>query len=311
MFTRTNAFALLDDGGTVRVDTLELRAGGPKVSRVRSTGHLVELTEETDITLLVPVSGQLRVRITAADHRLSPRTPCLFGPTARRTRAEAPRAGGMFEAHALMLPRRVLDDLLQDRLGPHVRWLGLPDALPLAAACPEAQRLADLLDHVARQTGDAALPMSDRAGAAMAVLVEEFLCDLILTALPALSDAAVQPVSWRRVRQAEEIMRARSDEPLSMAELARSVGVGLRSLQLAFLQVRGMGPRDVLVRVRLERARARLLAAHPAETVTRVALDSGFAHLGRFPATYRAAFGELPAETLARARQGRFRPGAS
>jgi AraC-like DNA-binding protein len=305
MFTRTNAFALLDEGGSVRVDTAELRTDGPRISRVRSTGHLVDLTEETAVTVIVPVSGQLRVRVRAADYRVSPQKLFTFGPTARRTRTEAPRSGGMFHAHALMLSRKVLDDLMQDRLGPEARWTGLPDGLPVGAALSEARRLADLLDYVARQFGDPAPPMSARAGAAVATLVEELLSDLLVRALPALLDDVAPPASWQRVRQAEEIMRARSDEPLSMTELAREIGVGLRSLQLAFLQVRAMGPRDVLLQMRLERARERFLAAHPADTVTRVALDCGFAHLGRFPATYRAAFGELPAETLACARRCR------
>jgi transcriptional regulator GlxA family with amidase domain len=64
-----------------------------------------------------------------------------------------------------------------------------------------------------------------------------------------------------------------------------------------------MGPRDVLLQMRLERARERLLSAVPSDTVTSIALDCGFAHLGRFPTAYRTAFGELPAETLARSRR--------
>jgi AraC-like DNA-binding protein len=55
--------------------------------------------------------------------------------------------------------------------------------------------------------------------------------------------------------------------------------------------------------MRLERARERLLSAGPADTVTTIALDCGIAHLGRFPAAYRIAFGELPTETLARTRR--------
>jgi AraC-like DNA-binding protein len=53
----------------------------------------------------------------------------------------------------------------------------------------------------------------------------------------------------------------------------------------------------------LERARERLQSAEPTDTVTTIALECGFAHLGRFPTTYRTAFGELPTETLARARR--------
>jgi transcriptional regulator GlxA family with amidase domain len=98
-------------------------------------------------------------------------------------------------------------------------------------------------------------------------------------------------------------MRARSDEPLSMGAVAREIGVGLRSLQLAFLEVRALGPRDVLMQMRLDRAHERLLAAGPSDSVTSIALECSFAHLGRFPAAYRSAFGELPAETLARSRR--------
>jgi AraC-like DNA-binding protein len=40
------------------------------------------------------------------------------------------------------------------------------------------------------------------------------------------------------------------------------------------------------------------VAAEPGTTVTSVALDSGFAHLGRFAAAYRHHYGESPSETL-------------
>ena len=42
------------------------------------------------------------------------------------------------------------------------------------------------------------------------------------------------------------------------------------------------------------------MATDPASgTVTRIATESGFSHLGRFSVTYRAYFGESPSETLA------------
>jgi AraC-like DNA-binding protein len=301
MFSQTNAFALADENGRIRVETAELLSGGPKVSRVRSTGHLVDLTEETAATLLFPQSGELRVRVSAAEYRITPNAVCLFGPNARRTRTESSRSGEVFHAHALMLPSQALRDLVQAGRDREAPFQGIPDGLPLPARLPEARRLADLLGFISRQF-DEAQPLSAKAGAAMAVLIEDFLSDLVRRATPGADEDRVLSASYLRVRKAEEVMRARSDEPLSMAELAREVGVGLRSLQLAFIEARAMEPRDMLLRFRLERARERLLKPGPTDTVTSIALDCGFAHLGRFPAAYRIAFAELPAETLARAR---------
>jgi AraC-like DNA-binding protein len=301
MFSRTNSFALSKENGRIRVETAQLHAGGLKVSRVRSTGHLVDLTEETAVTVLFPSSGQLRVRVAAAEYRFAPKTVCIFGPNARRTRAEAPLNAGLFHANALMIPNHALRDLVQAGRDRDLQWTGLPDGMPLAPRRPEVRRLSDLLDFITRQF-DAGVPLSHKAAAAMAVLIEDFLADLILRSTPVLREERVLPAAWARVRMAEEIMRAGSDEPLSMTAVAREVGVGLRSLQLAFLDVRAMGPRDVLMQMRLERARERLLAAGPSDTVTNIAMDCGFAHLGRFPAAYRIAFGELPTETLARSR---------
>jgi transcriptional regulator GlxA family with amidase domain len=54
--------------------------------------------------------------------------------------------------------------------------------------------------------------------------------------------------------------------------------------------------------VRLDRARLRLSDVHAAEaSVTAIALECGFGHLGKFAAAYRERFGEQPSETLANA----------
>ena len=267
-----------------------------------STGHLVDLTEETAATILFPSSGQLRVRVAAAEYSITPKVVCMFGPNARRTRAEAPPDAGLFHANALIIPNQTLRDLVQAGRDRDIRWPGLPDSMPISARLPEVRRLSDLLGFITRQFDDG-VPISERAAAAMAVLIEDFLSEVILRSTHALNEERVLPAALARVRMAEEVMRARSDEPLSMAAVAQELGLGLRSLQLAFIEARAMGPRDVLLRMRLERARERLLSAGPSETVTTIALDCGFAHLGRFPAAYRKAFGDLPAETLARTRR--------
>lgn len=57
----------------------------------------------------------------------------------------------------------------------------------------------------------------------------------------------------------------------------------------------------------MTRARGDLLRPAPGATVTNVAMDCGFSHLGRFSCDYCRHFGESPSETL---RRGRATPAA-
>ncbi len=105
------------------------------------------------------------------------------------------------------------------------------------------------------------------------------------------------------VRKAQEYIRAHLDQPFRMAELAESLGVGLRSLQLGFRRAVGCSPRDFLMRCRVERARELLLTAEADAKVATIAMDCGFSDFGHFSRTYREAFGELPSVTLRRRRR--------
>jgi transcriptional regulator GlxA family with amidase domain len=93
------------------------------------------------------------------------------------------------------------------------------------------------------------------------------------------------------------------DEPdatVRVVDLARAAGVSTRTVFRAFARHYGAPPITHLRRSRLERVRRHLLAAAPGETVTSVALEGGFSHLGRFAVYYRQCFGERPSETLRR-----------
>lgn len=112
---------------------------------------------------------------------------------------------------------------------------------------------------------------------------------------------SVPGVDTRAVRMAEEILSARAEEPLSIAEVAELAGVGLRSLERSFKAARGLSLRDFLKAQRLELAHRRLRAAAPGTTVTQVLYASGFGHPGEFSLAYRKRFGETPSQTLRRA----------
>ena len=86
---------------------------------------------------------------------------------------------------------------------------------------------------------------------------------------------------------------------IRLEDLCTVTGVAIRTLQRCFREYFALTITDYIKTVRLEAARRHLAAADPAhDSVTRIALEHGFAHLGRFSIAFRERFGESPKETL-------------
>lgn len=101
------------------------------------------------------------------------------------------------------------------------------------------------------------------------------------------------------IRVAVEYLHHNAHLPITPAEAAAAAGISTRVLQLALRRHHDQTPTEYLRGIRLRRVRAQLLDATPATTTVRsVAEEWGFAHLGRFAASYAGVFGELPSETL-------------
>jgi AraC family transcriptional regulator, ethanolamine operon transcriptional activator len=91
----------------------------------------------------------------------------------------------------------------------------------------------------------------------------------------------------------------RQEYRTTVTELCQALGVGRRALEYAFRDVVGTSPKAYFIQCALEAAHHKLRASTPADhTVTEVATEFGFWHLGRFSVNYRTAFGETPSETL-------------
>jgi len=87
----------------------------------------------------------------------------------------------------------------------------------------------------------------------------------------------------------------------SVVDICRHTQVSQRTLQYAFRELLDMTPVAYLRIVRLNRARAELLAPPSAfTTVTEVASRWGFLHFSKFSRDFSVLFGELPSETLRR-----------
>ena len=99
-----------------------------------------------------------------------------------------------------------------------------------------------------------------------------------------------------RVNELESYIRAKLFAPISLADLAQAAGVSPRTLHQLCHRHRGVAPMELLRNLRLDAARQRLLSER-GTSVTDVALEFGFGHLGRFSAYYRNRFGELPRQT--------------
>lgn len=105
----------------------------------------------------------------------------------------------------------------------------------------------------------------------------------------------------RIVEVAERYVLAHIDERVQLSDLCRAVDTSERTLECAFNEIMGLSPIAYLIRLRLHRVRAALLAAEPGSTrVSAVALESGFWHFGEFSRAYRHCFDERPSETLRR-----------
>jgi AraC-like DNA-binding protein len=122
--------------------------------------------------------------------------------------------------------------------------------------------------------------------------------------------ADVIPVRWtsyansarhfKIFKDIEGVLSSNLGKPIYSEELARQVGVSVRSVHDAVRRYRGMSLHRYLRLRRLWLVRRALLGG--AESIKACALAFGFWHLGDFSASYRLQFGETPSETLARAR---------
>ncbi|QGZ66166.1 anthranilate 1,2-dioxygenase regulatory protein AndR [Paraburkholderia acidisoli] len=129
--------------------------------------------------------------------------------------------------------------------------------------------------------------------------VESLLLNLLTVASvePALPHARHATITPSFVRRAEDLMMASLAAPLSLTDLADTVGVPVRTLCGGFLRFRQTSPMQYLRQMRLERARDVIRSTPAGRLISAIALDCGFTHFGRFSQAYKERFGELPSQT--------------
>ena len=128
-----------------------------------------------------------------------------------------------------------------------------------------------------------------------------------------LAMAAASPASEARrlslshylslVRKFDEFVAVNAGRTLYSADVARQLGVSVRTLHNAVVAIRGISMHRYMRLRRLWSVRQQLLRDVSRQSIKAIALVNGFWHMGEFTALYRELFGETPQQTLSAARQ--------
>ena len=220
------------------------------------------------------------------------------------------RYGARSRGTIFKIGRETLENHLAALMGAAVTRPLIFDA-PIPAAARFAPRYRRLLDYI---VGELDAARGDAGGLAAPVPFVSTLEDMVMTALltgqrhsySACLEAPAPSAGLSCVERVEDYVRADPARPFAVADFAALSGVSARSLHRAFRRCRGYSPMAFVRAARLERARARLVRGEAGATVTNIAQDCGFDHLGRFGQTYAARYGEPPSRTLEKARRSRL-----
>ncbi len=224
------------------------------------------------------LDGEVGFRTDRFEIALKPGTLFVMNPGLRYRKTWSP------DAHQLMIK------IPRQRLAAHAA--GPIRFAPVASQMDEADGLIGLIAHLCRDLANA------RGLSAHAGLRRE-LEDVLLSALVATQPQDCADDAPGYLRRAEAHIRAHGGRSVGMHELVAVTGISERALQQGFRRHRGCSPSEFSRNIRLDAARAALLAG---EGVTGTALAFGFAHFGRFAQSYEARFGEKPSETVRRVR---------
>ncbi|WP_298242537.1 AraC family transcriptional regulator [uncultured Bradyrhizobium sp.] len=246
----------------------------------------------------IPLTGTAHIRAGVTELEAAPeRTASLLSPTipTRMMWCDCAQA-------ILLLDRRMVEQRAAALSGRAAGTVEFDPVIDLQGQAGRALRhsLAELMT-LAERLG----PSGTLSPLAMADWRELLLDHLLNGQRHGLSDA-IHTFSGRAERLPRALRVARdhladnSGAPLDLAQLACASGIGIRALQLGFRRHFGLSISQMLLDMRLAGLHARLAQASPDASITDIAFDLGFTHLGRMAGAYREKFGETPSATLRR-----------
>ncbi len=128
-------------------------------------------------------------------------------------------------------------------------------------------------------------------------LIEKTILEIILSGVSAPGIIPKIPHRLCVAKRAENFIRSNLKNSIPIKSLCRSLGTSERTLHQGFKERFGLSPKAYMQRMRLNGVRQHLFMSKGKETVSDIAIQWGFFHLGRFSAQYKKMFDELPSKT--------------
>ena len=164
-------------------------------------------------------------------------------------------------------------------------------------AIPISREKTEYLQRLIRSAGITGTPKPNER---LSVLERDLPLSL-LHLISVAKDRSLQPnkmkASDQALNRALQFFKMKVGEPIGITDVCRAAFTDKRMLQRAFRDYFDVTPLEYLRLDRLQRARRMLMLSQSKISVSEIAFDCGFTHLGRFSGYYLQQYGELPNET--------------
>jgi AraC family ethanolamine operon transcriptional activator len=180
----------------------------------------------------------------------------------------------------------------------------LKDSVPITPADgSRVQSLRQLQQLYLDTLGDCALSSSSLTRYQQ--LLEQLVCEEIVLIV---MDRQLNQVSTSFRARSEAMnnaigyIRGNARDAVSVADVAQESGVSRRTLDRAFKEGLGLSPKHYIREIRLEGVHKELMGDDDKFSITDIANEWGFWHMGDFARDYHQKYDELPSETFRRKR---------
>ena len=249
------------------------------------------------------IDAQLAPNCTAIGFTMDDGYPIRFNGVEERGRSNIViGSGGAFYSQVERTPRQYASIVF----APEIEDRGWPRSginfMIFETSAASHHALRELISQVTSAPSEF-VDTSDVAGVSAAIresllaAIDSAFADVVNTQWTSRADSARQFKVFRDVQAA---LSEDTSHPVYSSELAKQIGVSVRTMHDAVKRYRGMSLHRYLRLRRLWLVRKRLIEG--AQSVKACALAFGFWHFGDFSISYRSQFGETPSETLARSR---------